>query len=195
MPNNLLKSIAVMLIGGFIGYGTVSVLKFDMKNRSIASEVTSKIGKYQNAHYYFDVSVNTDSLSKTENGISTLKVRVTAMQDFPSALVYSWNLPQETEVVDGSIHSNLGEFKKNETKDFVLKVKGFSKELRRYLSFEIQGILDQRQIHREVLISSRIEDSFEYLVQQREKEKQQGFLKKMNIDKTKNKYSPENIIR
>lgn len=192
MSNNILKSFAVMFIGGLIGYYGMLFLK-SSPDRGLASYSSSKISKYENAHYYFDIKVTPDELSQIDDGLSKITITVTALRDFSEDLTYTWQLPDSVEFVSGEKSGLLGSFKQNESKQYVLHLKKFSKEFRRYLSFEIDGTLDQRKVHKEVLISSRPEDSFEYLVQKRAAKKGPNLFNKLNIEK--NKYSPENIIR
>lgn len=192
--NNLLKSAAIISIGGILGYTSVKWLTPEPMNRSIASYPISKLGKVQNARNLFDVKLNTEGLALTDDGTSIIKVSIEALKNFDSGLVYSWNLPQDIEVLEGPLSENLGAFTAGQSKDFTLKVRQFSKQLKKFISFEIKGDYEQRPINREILISSRVEDSFEYVIQQNEK-KRKVQAQKLGIDKTKSKFSPDRVIR
>lgn len=192
--SNILKSIAVILLGGVVGYSSVQFFKKPTKNRFIASQNISKLGQDQTSRTLFDVQLDLNELAKDESDVSTIKVIVQALKDFPDGLNYRWNLPADVEIVEGSPFSILGNFTAGQSKEFILKVKNFSKSLRKYISFEVQGELNQYAIKREVLISSRVEDSFEYLLQQNELKNNKPNTK-LGLDKTKSRFSPEKVIR
>lgn len=193
--SNILKSIAVISIGSLVGYSSVKFFMPEQKNRAIASYPITKLGKEQSARLLFDVKINSDDLAQTESGISTIKVRIDALKNINSALSYTWNLPQDVELVEGSPSDSLGEFSLNQSREFVIKVRGFSKQLRKFISFEVKGEFEQRPVHREILISSRIEDSFEYVIQQNELKRRKNQHFKLGTDKTKSKFSPDRVIR
>ena len=192
--SNLLKSAAIISFGSILGYTSVKWLTPEPKNRSIASYPISKLGKVQNARNLFDVKLNTEGLAVTEDGTSTIKVSIEALKNFDSGLVYTWNLPQDIEVLEGPLTENLGAFSAGQSKEFTLKARRFSKQLKKFISFEIKGDYEQRPINREILISSRVEDSFEYVIQQNEK-KHKGQVQKLGTVKSKNKFSPDRVIR
>ena len=192
--SNLLKSAAIISFGSILGYTSVKWLTPEPKNRSIASYPISKLGKVQNARNLFDVKLNTEGLAVTEDGTSTIKVSIEALKNFDSGLVYTWNLPQDIEVLEGPLTENLGAFSAGQSKEFTLKARRFSKQLKKFISFEIKGDYEQRPINREILISSRVEDSFEYVIQQNEK-KHKGQVQKLGTVKSKNKFSPDRVVR
>lgn len=183
-----------MSFGGILGYSGIHYFqKTDSVNRHIASQPISKIGAEQNAGYLFEVKLDNHDFALNENDISTIQVNVRALKDLPVGLTYTWTLPQDVTVLDGQLNDVLGNFVAGEERSYLLKVKGFSKQLKKYVSFEIQGEHEQKQIRREVLISSRFEDSMEYLVQQNEAKR----IRKMagKLDTTKSKFSPENVVK
>ena len=97
-------------------------------------------------------------------------------------------------MLEGTLTENLGAFTAGQSKEFTLKVRQFSKQFKKFISFEIKGDYEQRPINREILISSRVEDSFEYVIQQNEK-KRKVQAQKLGNDKAKSKFSPDRVIR
>jgi hypothetical protein len=193
---NFLKSAVVMLFGALLGYSGIKYLnqKFAPQNRFIASQQISKMGLEQNASYLFEVKLDNNNFALSESETSTLKVNVQALKDLQGGtLSYTWNLPEDVHVVEGAANDSLGEFKAGEIKEFTLKVKGFSKQLKKYVSFEIKGDYAQKPIRREILISSRVEDSMEYLIQQNSLQQKGKMNSKLGI--TKSKFDPENVIK
>lgn len=191
--SNILKSIVVISFGTVIGYGSIKFITPEEKNRFIASYPISKLGKDQNSRLLFDIKVNTDELALTENDISTIKVNVLALKNINSGLIYNWNLPNDVELINGYLNDGVGEFVANQSKEFTIRVRGFSKQFNKFISFEILGELEQRPIRREILISSRIEDSLEYAIQQRELNRSKNQMNK--LDNSKNKFSLDRVIR
>ena len=192
--SNILKSVAVVTMGSVIGYTSVKWLMPEPKNRAIASYPISKLGKEQNSRYFFDVKLNTEELALRDDGTSTLKINVEAVKNFDSGLVYSWNLPPDVDLIEGQLTENLGAFTAGQSKEFLIKVRQFSKQQKKFISFEIKGDVELRPINREILISSRVEDSFEYVIQQNEK-KRKVQAQKLGEGKAKNKFSPERVVR
>lgn len=198
MPiNNFLKSLAVVLLGGLAGYQGVKYFSQSndrqVSSYSLSSHRMAKLGLAQNANSLFDVQVNTDGLSPQEGGISTVQVRVRAYTQIGDGLQYQWNLPPEVELVDGQYSQVMGRFNANEEKIFELKVRNFSKQLRRYISFEIRGLVNHLPVQKDVLISSRIEDSMEYILQQsRLEQKAHG---KVGAQSIMDKFAPEHVVR
>lgn len=204
MSYNILKSTAVVglgviCLGVIVGYSSVKFLKpivFQSENnRSIASYPVSKVGQEQNSRYFFNIKINTDELAKTEDGISTIKINIEALKNFNTGLLYSWSLAQDVELLEGALNGHLGEFSENQNKEFILKVRGFSKQLKKFISFEVHGEFEKKPIRHEVLISSRIEDSFEYAIQQNELSKSKNQIKKLDDSKSNNKFRPDRVIR
>lgn len=194
MPiSDILKSVVVISLGVVVGYSSIKFFKPEEKNRFMASYPISKLGKNQNSRLLFDIKANTDELALDENDVSTIKINVQALKNIDAGLIYNWHLPQDVELVDGNLNNILGDFTANQNKEFVIRVKGFSKRFKKFISFEVQGEFEQRPIHREILISSRIEDSFEYTIQQNELNKSKNQINKLNNGKTK--FSLDRVVR
>lgn len=183
-----------MSLGGFLGYTSIQYFQqTESVNRHLASLPISKLGGEQNAGYLFDIKLDNNDFAATENEVSTIQVNVQALKDVPVGITYTWNLPEDVELIEGQATDVLGNFVAGETRHYTLKVKGFSKQLRKYISFEIQGEHEQKLIRREVLVSSRYEDSMEYLVQQNEVRNQRKLSGKLS--KPKSKFDIENVVK
>lgn len=169
---NILKSALVMTFGAVIGYSSVKFLKQpNENNRGIASLTFSKLGSDQYAKSLFDVKIENESIAKKSDEESVINVRIEAFKTLPEGLTYTWNIPDTVTVIEGELNGPLAGFSAKETKEFRLKVKGYSKEVRNFISFTIKGDLDGKSVERDVLVSSRPEDSFEYVVQEKERER------------------------
>lgn len=161
-----------MTLGAVVGYSSVKILKQpNENNRGLASVTFSKLGSDHYSKSLFEVKIENESIASKADQESIITVKINALKTLPDGLNYTWNLPETVTVVDGAINGPLLGFSANETKELRLKVKGYSKEVRNYISFTIKGELDGNSVERDVLVSSRPEDSFEYVVQEKEKER------------------------
>lgn len=198
MPrHNFLKPLAIITCGALLGASithlTVQHLKPEPKNRFIASQPMAKIGLEQNARQVLDIKIDTSELAAQDAQVSILKVKITALRPLEAGLIYNWNVSDDIQVLEGSLHDQLGAFTNGETKEFTVRLRGFSKEIKRYVSFEVQGATHQRPLRREVLISSRVEDSFEYVIQQNQKKNVKAGHNKVGAQ-SNSRFSPENVI-
>ena len=156
----------------------------------------AKLGQEQIARSIFDINVNLNKLALKNAETSDIVITLTALKNIPAGLTYNWVLPDGVQLVDGILNEPIGALQSGESRHYTLKLIGFSKELKKYLSFEVQGQANSFSVKRELLVSSRIEDSMEYLIQQSELKKQKNQIKKLGVSqKEKTKFSPENIVR
>lgn len=208
----ILNSICIMLVGTFVGYGvTHLVIK---NNRSNSLEMASiapienrrtltKLASQQIYQDYFDVRIKHDSISKNAEGQSIVKAIVTAKKDLPAGLNYQWKLGEGVTSSSPHMNGQLGAIKNGEKQEISLSVYGFTKLSKKYLSFAIFGKIDQHDLHKENLSSSRPEDSFEYIVQQNFEYEQQRASEaakktngKVSAESLRSKrFSPENIVK
>lgn len=196
--NNILKAGFTIILGGVVGYTGVQYFtsaEETNKNRFLASIPISKLGQEQMAKSLFEVKLNLDSIASKENETSTLLIQVIALKKIQSGLRYNWTLPQGVTLVSGSLQDQLGEITAGNSAEISIQVSGFSKELKKYISFEIAGQQNQIPVRQEVLVSSRIEDSLEYMIQQAEKSKQDDSINGKVKDLKKSKFSQENVVR
>ncbi|MCC2678915.1 MAG: hypothetical protein K0R29_1491 [Pseudobdellovibrio sp.] len=191
--SNILKSFLIMAVGGFTGYSVMNYTQKPLEqNRFMASVSIAKMGQEQMARQFFDLQTDLSQIAKNESDVSEIKITVTALKNLNAGLNYRWILPPGVNMVQGPLQDQLPSLQTGETKELTIKVNGFSKELRKYLSLEISGNANQFPVKQEVLVSSRIEDSLEYLIQQSEKKNRQNGVNKMG---KKSKFSAENIVR
>lgn len=195
MSSKFLKSAAIVFSGAVFGFGVVQIFKPEPKNRYLASAPISKLGAEQNARSLFDVRLNLTGLAAKEDGVSEIKVTITALKEIPSGLVYVWNLPEGAQITEGPATEPLAPMHVTDTRDYVIKLKGFAKQYKKFASFQVDGEINNYSIKREILISSRVEDSLEYLIQQSELKNGGGTgLQKIDAGK-KSRFDSQNVVR
>lgn len=200
----VLKTICVSLLGITFGYGITRVMhtEYEVSTRNTASIPLTKLGVDQASYDYIDIKIENVSLAEKKEGTSLVQVRITALRDIPSALNYQWVLGKEvttSETLDGILEP----LTQGQSKVFELRVQNYSKEWQSHVSMSLTGDLSGHQVRRDVIVSSRPEDSFEYVVQQaalaEEQAKQNslsGKLQKLNNKKTlSEKFRKDKIIR
>ncbi|MCM2353884.1 MAG: hypothetical protein NDI63_09745 [Pseudobdellovibrio sp.] len=200
----VLKTICVSLLGITFGYGITRVMhtEYEVSTRNTASIPLTKLGVDQASYDYIDIKIENVSLADKKEGTSLVQVRITALRDIPSALNYQWILGKEV-TTSQNLDGILEPLTQGQSKVFELRVQNYSKEWQSHVSLNLNGDLSGHQVRRDVIISSRPEDSFEYVVQQaalaEEQAKQNslsGKLQKLNNKKTlSEKFRKDKIIR
>ncbi|MBC7420888.1 MAG: hypothetical protein H7328_09180 [Bdellovibrio sp.] len=169
----LLKPLVVITAGAFVGFYAVQffVNQPTSQSRFLASATMSKLGSEQFSKSFFDIKIKNEDLAEKNDAVSTVKVNLEAFQKLPAGLTFTWHLPKDAEIVDGSLTGIITELEASQTQEFEIKIKGYSHELKNHVVFAIKGSVQNSLIDRNVIVSSRPEDSFEYIVQAYEKSK------------------------
>jgi hypothetical protein len=214
MPSNIvLKSGFTIFLGTFIGYFGMHYIQNQNRNENNSLSLSSfsketqiaKMGADQISKDYFDVRFGTNTIATKPNDPSKIVIKITAIKDIPAGLLYKWRLGSDMTSTD-LLEGTLPNFTAGEEKSFEISAFGFSKESASHISFLISGRLGSHVVKREVIASSRPEDSYEYVVQQQAlyEEKMAEFnqanprnkLRKSNAKKGfGGKFDPEKIVR
>ena len=208
----IINSIFIMLFGTFFGYGVTHMAmnrdyshSLDMASLAPTNSdhTLTKIASQQIYQDYFDVRIKHDEISKSAEGQSIVKAIITAKKDLPAGLTFKWKLGENVTSHSTELTGQLGAFKRGEKQEFALPVYGFTKQSKRFLSLVVSGKVDNHELHKESLSSSRPEDSFEYVVQQayqleqdrakEEKQKSNGKIKTQSV--RSKKFDLGNIIK
>lgn len=201
--SSILKSISIVSVGLLIGYfGALSIkdhsLKANQNNRYLASVHMTKLATVQNAQTHFEIQVKNESVAISNDETSIVKVIITPYFDTEADLNYSWITPENIQVISGSVAGHISRLEKDKSIELSLDITGYSKETRNYISFEITGKINSIPIKQDVLLTSRPEDSFEYLVQQNamtEDKKKNSANRSNTTSESKKRFDPKNIIR
>lgn len=199
---NILVSTGVVLFGAIVGYSTMKFVKEENsvpQSRLLASVPMAKLGSQMFAKQLFNVKVDYDLIAQKEDEKTVLKVTATALHNIEAGLTYTWVLPPDVRVLSGQLTDGFGSLPVGESKEFQIEVSGFSKEQKKYVSFEVTGQLKGMPLKREVLITSRIEDTMEYMIHESEKKarlESEKDPKAQKLNSLRNsKFAPENVIK
>ncbi len=187
----VLKSFFVIAFGAVVGYSTVQfTLSKESPNRYLASAAYSKMAVEQHSRSLIDMKIKTSDVAATEGDSSLIEVSIEAFSAIPAGIPFTWNLPEGVEVLSGAQSGLLPDFAPNQMHVFTLKVSGFNKLKKSFISFSAKGEIGSVRLQREILFSSRPEDSFEYVVQQYEKNKMNESSQNSKVKKTSSYQAP-----
>lgn len=201
----VLNSFCIMLFGGFIGYKithlviekTEGTAEMASVEESRPQYTLTKLASHQVYQDYFDVRIKHEVISKTSDGHSIVKAIISAKKDLPAGISYQWRLGQDVTSAAADIQGQLPEIREGEKVELSLMVYGFHKEAKTFLSLALSGNVDNHPFFKETLSSSRPEDSFEYVVQQKyeieQQEKRSGKVSTKSI--RSKKFDLENIVK
>lgn len=163
----VLKTICVSLLGITFGYGITRIMdsEYEVATRNTASIPLTKLGVDQASYDYIDIKIENVSLADKKEDVSLVQVRMTALRNIPNALKYQWILGKEVTSSE-TLEGILEPLAQGQSKVFELRVQNYSKEWQSHVGLNLSGDLSGHEVRRDVIISSRPEDSFEYVVQQ-----------------------------
>lgn len=209
--NDFLKYISVTAFGILFGYVGMSMIKkptsqnYELASTSgfLPEKRLSKLGAEQVSKRYFDIKFEEIQIPSLATDATKIKAKLTARLDLPAGLKYRWSLDpnvQSQMMLSGEIPAlSAG------AHHFVeIDVTGFSKAARSFVSLVISGEINSHPVGRNIITSSRPEESYEHVLHQQalhqKKEQQATFLSAKpngqngNLKKV-NKFDPKNVIR
>jgi hypothetical protein len=201
----IIKSFSITLFGFLAGYtGMQTLQNQELQNESHFSSYSAptktltKLGSEAIYQDYFDVRIKHENISENKNDSSAVKALITARKNLPAGLSFVWTLGEGVSAHSNQLKGTLPEIKQDQTAEIELTVYGFNKTEKSYLSFEINGSVENKILQKEVLTSSRPEDSFEYTVQQAHQKElteqtKPGSSKVLSINK--NRFNLKNIVK
>ncbi len=201
MPNfKFLKPAAMITAGALFGYYSVQIITASTQptsqNRFLASATISKLGNEQFARSIFDIKIQNEKIAETTEETSIVRVSIQAFQKLPAGLIFTWHLPKDAELVEGSLTGLVSELDIDQVEEFQIKLKGYSQAEQTHVVFAVKGDMLNTAIDRNVIVSSRPEDSFEYVVQAYEKSKKEVDTnnKKLGKAASKRAFDPNDVV-
>ena len=157
----------ILLAGIGLGLGALGANYFAKNNsRGPASIVTNKsnlwtptpLGKHL---ALFKVEIA--SVNIPDSGDSDVEIvgRILVNQDINGDLAYAWGLPEEVQVVEGSLSDTLANVQKGQIVEVKLIVSGFNKEKQRLISLQASGKKGAETLGTSAMLASRPEDTWE----------------------------------
>jgi hypothetical protein len=139
--------------------------EYEINSRGTASIPLTKIGVDEASYNYIDMKIENVSLADKNSDTSLVQVHITALRDIPNSLNYKWILGRDVTTSE-TLEGVLEPLAEGQSKVFEIRVQNYSKEWQSHVSLSLSGDMSGHAVQREVIVSSRPEDSFEYVVQQ-----------------------------
>lgn len=200
----ILKSLLTIFLGVGTGYGITLLTNqgenLEQAQRTIASSPKAlKLGQDQMSYDFFDLQLSNEVLADSFEQNSIIRATVTAKKDIPDTLQFKWHLGEGVTSAD-SLEGSIFSLKAGDTQIFELQVQQYSKLSSSHVSFYVLGNLAQQKVDRQAIISSKMEESLEYIIQQAElhkrNENQKGVQKlSTGLSNTQKKFNPDKVIR
>ena len=214
MPSKfILSSTATIFCGVFIGYFGMQFVNKNSSSQSASSFASlaqepqiAKLGADQISKDYFDLRFENNEVAEHDEKPSIVKVKLIAIKDVPAGLNFQWVLGSEITVANNQTNTLSGSvpaMQTGEFKEFEITVLGFSKQSASHVSFSVSGTMGSHEVKRNIISSSRPEDSYEYVVQQQALYQEQFVQKGQNNKAQKpsskkgfrGQFDPEKIVR
>lgn len=129
-------------LSNFTAQGTQRIIQIDMKNNNSAT---------------------------SEKEIIPITAQVSMPFDFDGELEYKWLLSENIVLVHGAANGKISQLKANKNYSLKIQVQGFSTVENRQIVLQISGNKNGRRLTADAIISSKMEDTFESIVQNVEK--------------------------
>lgn len=196
----VLNTMFVALMGASVGYGISKLMHSEANSseRQLASIPLHKLGIDQVSFDYIDVKIDNVTVADAKEQTSIVQMRLTALKNIPTTLNYQWILGKDVTTSD-QLTGLLQPMNEGDSQIIELRVQNYSKEWQSHVSLSLSGDLNGHKVQREVIVSSRPEDSFEYVVKQAALADQNvpaGKVQKLSDGKTvREKFRRSNVIR
>lgn len=165
-----------LIFTAFFTFGFASTFMYHQyqKNNSAkpsmsASKIlfNAKLGKQLS---FVNVQMEFKDLAHKDVDVTEIKAYVTLLKSTNNSLSYKWQLPEGAQIVEGSAEGVLDNVAEEAPQELTLKVSGFSKEDKKLISLTASTFIGENIFSNVGLISSRPEDSYEFIANRNFKE-------------------------
>lgn len=160
----------VPVVGLAVGYGLMSLSHRSTAQRHVASLPMPGLGKHL-APVRVQI-LAPDVLPDYDEQEVEITGYVTVNQVTPGELEYEWILPEGVELVAGIPSDVWASVRPGQTAVTKISVRGFSKEKRRTLTLESFARIGNVRVGNTAVISSRPEDSMEFIAPEKMKSRE-----------------------
>lgn len=165
-----------LIFAAFFSFGFASTFMYHhyQKSNSEGSSVAAskilfnaKLGKQLS---FVNVQLEFKDLAHKDVDVTEIKAYVTLLKSTNNSLSYKWQLPEGTQLVQGDLEGVLDNVAEESPQELILKVSGFSKEDKKLISLTASTFIGENIFSNVGLISSRPEDSYEFVANKSFKE-------------------------
>lgn len=166
-----------LIFTAFFSFGFASTYLFHQYQSSsmpskaplTASKVlfNTKLGKQL---AFVNVQLEFKEHARKNTDVTEIKAYVTLLKSTSNAFSYKWDLPEGVQLVEGTAEGELVNISVESPQEITLKVAGFSKQDKKLISLTAHTLINDNVFSNVGLISSRPEDSYEFIANQNFKE-------------------------
>lgn len=165
--NQFLKFTAVFAVMFSIGYVSADYMITNdrpMQSFSMSSILTNaKMGK---SLAFVNVQLEPIEIPDSSNEVAEISGYITLLKTSNGVINYKWLLPDGVEIVDGEKESQLSNVSPESPIQVKIKVTGYSKSEKKLISLSASTLIGENSFSNVAIMSSRPEDSQDYLAKQ-----------------------------
>lgn len=168
--SHIVKFVFVFVAMFGLGYGTADYFIFK-GNQSMGQSPSlssllfnAKMGKSLS---FVNVQLEAPEIPENPNDLTEISGYITLLKSSNSSIKYQWLLPEGVQIVEGDLEGQLDSVVVEEPVEVVIVVKGYSSYEKKLVTLTAGTLVGDTPVSNVALISSRPEDSHEYIAKQR----------------------------
>lgn len=151
-----------------LGYVSADYMVFSkdkVQSTSLSSILmNAKMGKSLS---FINVQLEANAIPENPNDVAEIKGYITLLKSTSNSINYQWILPEGVEIVEGDKNGQFDSVQVEQPVEVKIKVSGYSKYEKKLLTLTANTKVGDTSFSNVALISSRPEDSHEYVAKQR----------------------------
>lgn len=166
--NQLLKFVFAFTGMFALGYASADYLVHISKETKQSLSLTSLLfnAKMGKSLSFVNVQLEAPEIPENPNEETEISAYITLLKSSNNSVKYQWLLPEGVQIVDGDIEGQLDSVVVEEPVEVSIIVKGYSSSEKKLISLTAGTVIGDTTMSNVALISSRPEDSHEYVAKQ-----------------------------
>lgn len=168
--NHIVKFVFIFTAMFGLGYGTADYFIYNggesiNQSPSLTSLLfNAKMGKSLS---FVNVQLEAPEIAENPNDLTEISGYITLLKSSNSSIKYQWILPEGVQIVEGELAGQLDSVVVEEPVEVVIVVKGYSSHEKKLVTLTAGTLVGDTPVSNVAIISSRPEDSQEYIAKQR----------------------------
>lgn len=168
--SHIIKFVIVFAAMFGLGYGSADYFIFKgSESMNQSPSLTSLLfnAKMGKSLSFVNVQLEAPEIPENPNDLTEISGYITLLKSSNSAIKYQWLLPEGVQVVEGDLEGQLDSVVVEEPVEVVIVVKGYSSYEKKLVTLTAGTLVGDTPVSNVALISSRPEDSQEFIAKQR----------------------------
>lgn len=151
-----------------LGYVSADYIVFSSQESKQSLSLTSLLfnAKMGKSLSFVNVQLEAPNISENPNDETEISAYITLLKSSNNSIKYQWVLPEGVQLVDGDLEGQLESVVVEEPVEITITVKGYSSYEKKLISLTAGTLVGDTPMSNVALISSRPEDSHEYIAKQ-----------------------------